>query len=221
MSKPPEEEPPRPSAPPPTSTHIRARVQPCGCYGCQCGSKRLVCGPYGGQRGPSRHPCGHYGNRSVFTECAYCVELTGLGGWRGSPQVRAAVLSKDCAFSKEFSRGNFGVQGQLQVRPSPRKVRTYACTVHPGVYALQLRRAGPAQDPPHGFPVTHYLLKTPSNPPLQIVRVFCRCFLQHCAKRRAELSVNMNPHCKGKAKNAVESVFDVCFKDTAPFERLP
>jgi len=45
--------------------------------------------------------------------------------------------------------------------------------------------------------------------------------LQHCARRRAELSVNMNPYCKGRAKTAVDAAFPVCFKDTAPFDRLP
>mmetsp|Transcript_11604 Transcript_11604/g.24301 ORF Transcript_11604/g.24301 Transcript_11604/m.24301 type:complete len:175 (-) Transcript_11604:30-554(-) len=72
-------------------------------------------------------------------------------------EIRAAILSGDCAWKSEVSRGNLGIQGQLQ----------------------------------------------------------------HCAKRRAELSVAMNPHCKGQAKSAVEAVFDTCFKDTAPFERLP
>mmetsp|Transcript_16486 Transcript_16486/g.22786 ORF Transcript_16486/g.22786 Transcript_16486/m.22786 type:complete len:151 (+) Transcript_16486:359-811(+) len=44
---------------------------------------------------------------------------------------------------------------------------------------------------------------------------------QVCVKRRAELSVNMNPNCKGRAKEAVNAVFDTCFKDTAPFDRIP
>jgi inner membrane protease ATP23 len=46
---------------------------------------------------------------------------------------------------------------------------------------------------------------------------------QKCVKRRAELSVGMNPHCArpGQAKQAVEKVFDACFKDTAPFDRRP
>lgn len=46
---------------------------------------------------------------------------------------------------------------------------------------------------------------------------------QKCVKRRAELSVGMNPHCArpGQAKHAVEKVFDACFKDTAPFDRRP
>lgn len=43
---------------------------------------------------------------------------------------------------------------------------------------------------------------------------------QACVRRRAELSVAMNPHCGPKmAKAAVDKVFDQCFKDTAPFDR--
>lgn len=35
-------------------------------------------------------------------------------------------------------------------------------------------------------------------------------------------AVAMNPHCKGaKAGRAVDAVFEECFKDTAPFDRIP
>lgn len=46
---------------------------------------------------------------------------------------------------------------------------------------------------------------------------------QKCVRRRAELSVSMNPNCSrtGQAKNAVDKVFDACFADTSPFERRP
>lgn len=44
---------------------------------------------------------------------------------------------------------------------------------------------------------------------------------QECVKRRATLSVNMNPNCAGNAREAVDKVYDVCFKDTAPFDRIP
>lgn len=46
---------------------------------------------------------------------------------------------------------------------------------------------------------------------------------QRCVRRRAELSVGMNPHCKGpgRAKQAVEQTFEQCFADTAPFDRIP
>ena len=45
---------------------------------------------------------------------------------------------------------------------------------------------------------------------------------QACVRRRAELSVSMNPACSGaKARRAVEKVYDTCFKDTAPFDRRP
>lgn len=50
-----------------------------------------------------------------------------------------------------------------------------------------------------------------------------RAQYQACIKRRAELSVAMNPHCGGKlgAKMAVEKAFDECYPDTAPFDRRP
>ncbi|GAB4822620.1 hypothetical protein N2152v2_009666 [Parachlorella kessleri] len=46
---------------------------------------------------------------------------------------------------------------------------------------------------------------------------------QKCVRRRAELSVSMNPYCKGAAgaKQAVDAVFAPCFADTAPFDRIP
>ena len=43
-----------------------------------------------------------------------------------------------------------------------------------------------------------------------------------CVRRRAELSVSMNPHCRGaKAAVAVDEVFDACYKDTAPCATIP
>ena len=49
----------------------------------------------------------------------------------------------------------------------------------------------------------------------------CGCWAQVCVKRRAELSVAMNPSCSSqwKARAAVDRVFDRCFADTAPFDR--
>jgi mitochondrial inner membrane protease ATP23 len=46
---------------------------------------------------------------------------------------------------------------------------------------------------------------------------------QDCVKRRAELSVAMNPHCasKEKAAEAVAEAFHNCYNDTAPFDRMP
>ncbi|KAL0042550.1 hypothetical protein WJX79_003282 [Trebouxia sp. C0005] len=45
---------------------------------------------------------------------------------------------------------------------------------------------------------------------------------QVCVRRRAELSLSMNPSCKGlRGKLAVDKVFDACLKDTAPFDRIP
>ena len=41
-----------------------------------------------------------------------------------------------------------------------------------------------------------------------------------CARRRALLSVQAHPHCQGaKAEDAVDRVFEACYKDTAPFVR--
>ncbi len=44
-----------------------------------------------------------------------------------------------------------------------------------------------------------------------------------CARRRAALSVGMNPACggPGAAAAAVDAVFDRCYADTAPFDRIP
>mmetsp|Transcript_41808 Transcript_41808/g.50685 ORF Transcript_41808/g.50685 Transcript_41808/m.50685 type:complete len:180 (+) Transcript_41808:334-873(+) len=43
-----------------------------------------------------------------------------------------------------------------------------------------------------------------------------------CVKRRAELSVAMNPNCGGhRARNAVSRMFEKCFQDTAPFDKIP
>ena len=51
--------------------------------------------------------------------------------------------------------------------------------------------------------------ETPSSP------------FQACVRRRAELSVSMNPSCQGpgKARRAIDKAFEACFKDTAPFDR--
>ena len=42
-----------------------------------------------------------------------------------------------------------------------------------------------------------------------------------CVKRRAILSVEANPTCKGRSKEFVDAAFDRCFKDTFPFDRHP
>ena len=45
---------------------------------------------------------------------------------------------------------------------------------------------------------------------------------QICVRRRAELSMSMKPSCQGvRGRLAVERVFDACYKDTAPFDRIP
>lgn len=47
--------------------------------------------------------------------------------------------------------------------------------------------------------------------------------LQVCVKRRAVLSVATNPSCSSKqeAEEAVDAVWAKCYKDTAPFDRIP
>jgi len=45
---------------------------------------------------------------------------------------------------------------------------------------------------------------------------------ERCIRRRAELSVSMNPNCgERKAKEAVNHVYHACYNDTMPFERIP
>ena len=44
-----------------------------------------------------------------------------------------------------------------------------------------------------------------------------------CVRRRAELSVAMNPACQGLgvARAAIDACFGECMEDTAPFDRAP
>jgi inner membrane protease ATP23 len=45
---------------------------------------------------------------------------------------------------------------------------------------------------------------------------------KRCVKRRALLSVSLNPYCQGgKAEQAVMDMLPKCFKDTDPFPRIP
>eukprot|EP00897_Mesotaenium_endlicherianum_P006904 jgi/Mesen1/6241/ME000323S05374 len=46
---------------------------------------------------------------------------------------------------------------------------------------------------------------------------------QNCVKRKAQLSVAMNPNCESveQAKEAVDAAWSKCYKDTAPFDRIP
>eukprot|EP01135_Chromosphaera_perkinsii_P012001 Nk52_evm9s2568 gene=Nk52_evmTU9s2568 len=47
---------------------------------------------------------------------------------------------------------------------------------------------------------------------------------QECVRRRAELSVSLNPNCQrypNQAKRSVDAVWETCFKDRAPFGRIP
>jgi inner membrane protease ATP23 len=60
---------------------------------------------------------------------------------------------------------------------------------------------------------------------MELLRGHYKIAKQHqaCVKRRALLSVKMNPYCQGRgvAEAAVDKAFDVCFADTAPFDRRP
>ncbi|WCJ26250.1 Mitochondrial inner membrane protease atp23 [Euphorbia peplus] len=45
---------------------------------------------------------------------------------------------------------------------------------------------------------------------------------QECVKRRVTQSVMSNPNCsETAAKDAIEAVWDLCYNDTAPFDRVP
>ncbi len=44
--------------------------------------------------------------------------------------------------------------------------------------------------------------------------------IKSCTYRRSVLSVKMNPVCRNVAESAVETVFDECFADTAPFDNM-
>ncbi|PKU77021.1 mitochondrial inner membrane protease ATP23-like [Dendrobium catenatum] len=45
---------------------------------------------------------------------------------------------------------------------------------------------------------------------------------QECVKRRALKSVKNNPYCsEAAAMDAIETVWDICYNDTSPFERAP
>ena len=46
---------------------------------------------------------------------------------------------------------------------------------------------------------------------------------QACVKRRAKLSIAMNPACgdADQQQKAVDDCFEKCFADTAPFDRIP
>lgn len=45
---------------------------------------------------------------------------------------------------------------------------------------------------------------------------------QKCIRRRAEISVAMNPKCDAlAAKQAVDKAWDTCYNDTEPFDKIP
>ncbi len=44
---------------------------------------------------------------------------------------------------------------------------------------------------------------------------------QECTRRRAILSLEMNPMCQGREASCVDKVFETCYKDTLPFPDIP
>jgi len=48
-----------------------------------------------------------------------------------------------------------------------------------------------------------------------------QCNLKECIKRRVMKSLSANPYCFGAGKAAMESVWDVCYNDTEPYDRAP
>lgn len=45
---------------------------------------------------------------------------------------------------------------------------------------------------------------------------------QDCVRRRSLKSVSMNPNCPGsKAEESIDKVWDICYQDTKPFDKVP
>ena len=88
-------------------------------------------------------------------------------------EVRAAQLSGDCSLGQELLRGNLGFRAQTQARRGARSAPPPSL----GRGAARGTRA-PAGPLPRGF---------------SRARRVCG---QACIRRRAELSVSMNPHCQ-------------------------
>ena len=57
----------------------------------------------------------------------------------------------------------------------------------------------------------------------QIHPLYLRNSGQRCIRRRAQISVSMNPSCPNQqvAEAAVDKAWIFCFADTAPFDRVP
>ncbi|XP_052729526.1 mitochondrial inner membrane protease ATP23 isoform X3 [Vigna angularis] len=54
---------------------------------------------------------------------------------------------------------------------------------------------------------------------LRLTSLKIRGHEQECIRRRVMKSLSANPYCSGVAKAAVESVWDVCYNDTEPYDR--
>lgn len=112
-------------------------------------------------------------------------------------EIRAANLSGDCHMLREFSRGNLQLLGGHEVR---------------------------SQGQGHGerggvcFPLLFFFWER--EPSFQD---WLATFLQVCVRRRAQLSVAMNPSCRDpdEAKSAINRVWDTCYNDTKPFYEVP
>lgn len=110
-------------------------------------------------------------------------------------KIRTANLSGECSWYNELQRGNatlLDFRGKGIVSLNP--------------HFLSLRRTScvPFWAGPNNYHV-----------------VSERALLQECVKRRAILSVKMNPACSGpgQAEAAVEKAWEKCIADTEPFDR--
>ncbi|KAG4951313.1 hypothetical protein JHK84_044685 [Glycine max] len=56
---------------------------------------------------------------------------------------------------------------------------------------------------------------------LKLASLKIRGHEQECIRRRVMKSLSANPYCSGVAKASMESVWDVCYNDTKPYDRAP
>lgn len=113
-------------------------------------------------------------------------------------QIRAANLSGDCAFKNEAARFNFGFKQHQQV---------------PARGKLSFPPRAPCS-PLESFEVRASHLTSPDLVSLS--------FGQACVRGRALRSIlAVRNISREEAEKIVDEVFDTCFKDHAPFGRIP
>ncbi|TKY63163.1 Mitochondrial inner membrane protease ATP23 [Spatholobus suberectus] len=56
---------------------------------------------------------------------------------------------------------------------------------------------------------------------LKLTSLKIRGHEQECIRRRVMKSLSASPFCSGVAKASMESVWDVCYNDTEPYDRAP